>query len=67
MGYGRRILVGAVNAAMIEAQQRILDERPGTPAIDIRIDAAPLLARRITADRLREERADAASPRRARA
>jgi phenylpropionate dioxygenase-like ring-hydroxylating dioxygenase large terminal subunit len=32
---------------VLEAQQRTLDLRPGAPAIDIKVDAAPLAARRM--------------------
>lgn len=55
------------DAAMIEAQQRVLDSGRGGPAVDIRIDEAPLLARRITAEILAGERAGGSGTRRARA
>jgi phenylpropionate dioxygenase-like ring-hydroxylating dioxygenase large terminal subunit len=32
---------------ILEAQQRALDARPGTPRVDIKVDAAPLAARRM--------------------
>lgn len=44
------------DAAMIEAQQRIIDAGAAGPAVDIRIDEAPLLARRILAERIADER-----------
>jgi hypothetical protein len=32
---------------VIEAQQRMLELKPGAPQVDIKVDAAPLAARRM--------------------
>jgi phenylpropionate dioxygenase-like ring-hydroxylating dioxygenase large terminal subunit len=42
---------------VLEAQQRALDLRPGAPAVDIKVDAAPLAARRMLHKLLETERA----------
>jgi phenylpropionate dioxygenase-like ring-hydroxylating dioxygenase large terminal subunit len=40
---------------ILEAQQRALDANPGTPRIDIKVDAAPLAARRMLESMLAKE------------
>ena len=35
------------DSPVLEAQQRMLDPKPGAPRIDIKVDAAPLAARRM--------------------
>ena len=42
---------------VLEAQQRALDLKPGAPAVDIKVDAAPLAARRMLHKLLETERA----------
>jgi hypothetical protein len=32
---------------VLEAQQRMIDLKPGAPRVDIKVDAAPLAARRM--------------------
>ena len=40
---------------VLEAQQRALELKPGAPAVDIKVDAAPLAARRMLAGMLNEQ------------
>ncbi len=44
------------DVAVLEAQQRMMSLRPNAPQIDIRVDAAPLAARRLLASLLAAER-----------
>jgi phenylpropionate dioxygenase-like ring-hydroxylating dioxygenase large terminal subunit len=43
------------DVAILEAQQQAMERNPQAPAIDIRVDAAPLAARRMLAEMLRAE------------
>ena len=43
-------------APMLEAQQRMLELKPGAAKIDIAVDAAPLAARRMLEQLLAAER-----------
>jgi phenylpropionate dioxygenase-like ring-hydroxylating dioxygenase large terminal subunit len=44
------------DVAVLEAQQRMIDLHPAAPKIDIRVDAAPLAARRMLASMIAAER-----------
>jgi vanillate O-demethylase monooxygenase subunit len=50
------------DVAILEAQQRALDARPDAPRVDIKVDAAPLAARRMLAAMIAAERADRRDP-----
>jgi hypothetical protein len=41
---------------ILEAQQRALDANPGAPRIDIKVDAAPLAARRLLQGMIEKEK-----------
>ena len=43
--------------AVMEAQQRVNDERPGAPTIDVNVDAPPLAMRRHLSERMEAENA----------
>ena len=49
------------DVAVLEAQQRMLETKPGAPKIDIRVDAAPLAARRMLAAMIVAENSPAAA------
>jgi len=49
------------DVAVLEAQQRMLETKPGAPKIDIRVDAAPLAARRMLAAMIAAENSPAAA------
>jgi len=45
------------DVAVLEAQQRMMEARPGAPAVDIKVDAAPLAARRMLQAMIQREAA----------
>ncbi len=49
------------DVAVLEAQQRMLEAKPGAPKVDIKVDAAPLAARRMLAAMIAAENAPAAA------